>query len=179
MVPRQTFFGGEGVTVVFGIWGEDGRALSRPLLERAVRLAWGWEQLPALEVSPRGKPFFSDRPGHWFSLTHSGGLALCALSDAGPVGVDAELVRPHREGLPRYALSAEELAEFDGSWEDFARLWTVKESWCKRQDSPLFPPRNAGKPDCPFRSYEGPDWRGAVCCSDEPPEEILWLDGWE
>ena len=87
-----------------------------------------------------------------------------------------ELVRPHREGLPRYALSEEEWAEFDGSWEDFARLWTVKESWCKRQDTPLFPPRKAGLPDCPCGTYAGEDWRGAVCCSDEPPESILWLD---
>jgi len=164
------------MTVIYGIRGEEGRTLSRPLLARAVRLAWGWEELPPMEVSRRGKPCFSTHPQNWFSLSHSGGIALCALSDAGPVGVDVELVRPHREGLPQYALSPEELADFDGSWEDFARLWTVKESWCKREDMPLFPPRKAGAPDCPCRSYAGEDWRGAVCCSDEPPENIIWLD---
>lgn len=169
------FFGGEAMTVIYGIRGEDGRKLSRPLLARAVRLLWGWETLPPVAESPRGKPYFPDHPGKWFSLTHSGGIALCALSDAGPVGVDVEVVRPHREGLPRYAFSEEELAEFDGSWEDFARLWTRKESRCKRQDSPLFPPRRAEVPDCPCKSYAGEDWRGAVCCSDEPPEDIFWL----
>lgn len=165
------------MTVIYGIRGEDGRRLSRPLLARAVNLAWGWNELPRIEVSSRGKPFFPDHLEKRFSLSHSGGIALCALSDGGAVGVDVELVRPHREGLPRYALSEEELAEFDGSWEDFARLWTLKESWCKRQDSPLFPPRRAGMPDCPRRSYGGGGWRGAVCCSDEPPEDIIWLDG--
>jgi len=164
------------MTVIYAIRGKEGRALSRPLLDRAVRLAWGWEELPRIDVSGRGKPYFSDHLQNWFSLSHSGGIALCALSDAGPVGVDVELVRPHREGLPQYALSPEELADFDGSWEDFARLWTVKESWCKREDTPLFPPRKAGMPDCPHRSYRGQDWRGAVCCSDEPPEDIVWLD---
>ena len=164
------------MTVISGVRGEDGRTLSRRLLARAVRLTWGWEELPRIDASGRGKPFFPDWPQHWLSLSHSGGLALCALSDSGPVGVDVELVRPHREGLPQYAFSPEELADFDGSWADFARLWTVKESWCKRQDTPLFPPRRAGVPDCPCRSYKGPDWRGAVCCSDEPPEEIIWLD---
>lgn len=163
------------MTVIYGIKGEDGRALSRPLLERAAKLAWGWEALPEIARSERGKPHFAGMDDRWFSLSHSGGYALCALSDAGPVGVDIEVVRPHREGLPRYALSAEELADFDGSWEDFTRLWTVKESWCKRQDTPLFPPRKAGRPDCPVRSYAGEDWRAAVCCSDPPPEAVIWL----
>lgn len=164
------------MTVIYGIQGEDGRLLSRLLLERAVGLAWGWDRLPSVEKSARGKPFFPDFPRHWFSLSHSGGYALCALSDAGPVGVDIEVVRPHRDGLPQYAFSEEELAEFDGSWEDFARLWTIKESRCKMLDSPLYPPRKAAVPDCPWGSYAGEGWRAAVCCSDRPPEAIVWLD---
>lgn len=164
------------MTVIYGMRGEDGRLLSRLLLERAVRLTWGWENLPPVETSARGKPFFPDFPQHWFSLSHSGGYALCALSDAGPVGVDIEVVRPHREGLPQYAFTEEELAEFDGSWEDFARLWTRKESRCKMLDSPLYPPRKAAVPDCPCGSYAGDGWRAAVCCSDEPPEAMIWLE---
>lgn len=165
------------MTAIYGVRGEDGRTLSRRLLARAVSLTWGWNELPRIDTSSRGKPYFPDYPQCWFSLSHSGGIALCALSDAGPVGVDVELVRPHREGLPQYAFSPEELVDFDGSWEDFARLWTVKESWCKRQDIPLFPPRKAGLPDCPCGSYAGEDWRGAVCCCDQPPEDIIWLNG--
>ena len=163
------------MTIIYGARGADGRALAWPLLERVARDSWGWPALPPVERSPRGKPRFAGRDGRWFSLSHSGGLALCALSD-GPVGVDVELVRPRRAGLPTYVLSPEELARFDGSWEDFYRLWTLKESWCKREDSPLFPPRSVPvPPPCPHRSYAGEGWRAAVCCSDSPPAAILWL----
>ena len=163
------------MTVIYGTWGADGRKLSRPLLAQAVRLHWGWEALPPVERSTRGKPLFAGLDDRWFSLSHSGGLALCALSDR-PVGVDVELVRPRRPGLPAYALSERELAAFDGSWQDFYRLWTLKESWCKREDTPLFPPRRVpASPPCPHKSYAGEGWRGTVCCWDKPPEDVIWL----
>ena len=165
------------MTVIYGIRGEDGRALSRPLLAAAVRAAWGWNVMPGLKCSKRGKPEFDGAEGRWISLSHSGGYALCALSEDGPVGVDIEVVRPHRNGLPLYALNEKELAGFDGSWENFARIWTLKESWCKREDTPLFPPREVmTPPPCPHGSYAGEGWRAALCCCGEVPREILWLD---
>ena len=87
------------MTVIYGAAGRDGRQLAWPLLEAAVKLCWGWDALPPVERSPRGKPLFPGLDDHWFSLSHSGGIALCALSDR-PVGVDVELVRPRRPGLP-------------------------------------------------------------------------------
>ena len=164
------------MTAIYGAGGADGRRLTRPLLEAAVRLYWGWAVLPSIERSPRGKPFFPGPEGRHFSLSHSGGLALCALSD-GPVGVDIEAVRPRRAGLPRRLLSQEELSRFDGSWEDFYRIWTLKESWCKREDTPLYPPRGVeSPPPCPHKSYTGEGWRAAVCCHGAPPENIIWLE---
>ena len=165
------------MTVIYGISGADGRKLSRPLLAAAVKDLWGWDEVPELSLSPRGKPEFAGVDGRWFSLSHSGGYALCALSDDGAVGVDSEVVRPHREGLPRYAMTEEELAGFDGSWAEFVRVWTMKESWCKREDTPLFPPREVPTPPpCPHGCYEGENWRAAVCCCGTVPEKILWLD---
>lgn len=165
------------MTVIFGIKGEDGRVLSRPLLAAATEKAWGWANVPELELSSRGKPEFAGKPGHWLSLSHSGGYALCALSEDGPVGVDIEVVRPHRKRLPDYTLNEAEKETFDGSWEDFARIWTLKESWCKREDTPLFPPRNvATPPPCPHGNYAGTDWRAAVCCCGAPPDKIIWLE---
>ena len=162
------------MTVIYGAAGKDGRALDWPLLELAVREHWGWTALPPVERSGRGKPLFAGMSGRWFSLSHSGGIALCALSSA-PAGVDVELVRPRREGLPGYVLSETERAGFDGTWEDFYRLWTLKESWCKREDIPLFPPREVpAPPPCPHKSYAGEGWRAAVCCEDEPPGKIIW-----
>ncbi len=164
------------MTVIYGAAGTDGRALVRPLLAAAARKHWGWPALPPVERSPRGKPLFPGQPDRWFSLSHCGRLALCSLSDS-PVGVDIELVRPRRPGLPAYALSGDELSRFDGSWEDFYRLWTLKESWCKREDAPLFPPRNIPTPPpCPHQSYAGEGWRAAVCCDGPPPPAILWLE---
>ena len=166
--------GEKTVTVIYGVKGAEGKTLDWPLLELAVREHWGWTALPPVERSSRGKPRFTGMSDRWFSLSHSGGIALCALSSA-PVGVDVELVRPRRAGLPAYALSEAQRAGFDGTWEDFYRLWTLKESWCKREDTPLFPPREVPvPPPCPHRSYAGEGWRAAVCCEDEPPGEILW-----
>lgn len=163
------------MTVIYGATGADGRQLAWPLLEQAVRLRWGWTALPPVERSPRGKPLFSGLEDRWFSLSHSGGTALCALSDA-PVGVDVEIVRPRRALLPRRLLSERELARFDGSWEDFYRIWTLKESWCKREDAPLYPPRQVETPPpCPYQSYAGTGWRAAVCCRDTPPSDVIWL----
>ena len=165
------------MTWLFGMQGEDGKRLSRPLLRRAAALAWGWRALPELARSGRGKPYFRHWPEKWFSLSHSGGLTLCALSDDGPVGVDVEVERPRRPGLMAYALSPAEQAACRGDWGACYRLWTLKESWCKREDSPLYPPRKVvTPPPCPHRSYTGPGWRGAVCCSGTPPEDVLWME---
>ncbi len=164
------------MTAVYGAAGADGRRLAWPLLEEAARRSWGWDALPPAARSPRGKPFFPGLEDRWFSLSHSGGMALCALSPR-PVGVDVELVRPRRSRLPARALSGEEQARFDGSWEEFYRLWTLKESWCKREDAPLYPPRRVETPPpCPHRSYAGAGWRAAVCCWDAPPRDIIWLE---
>lgn len=167
------------MTTIYGTRGEDGRTLAWPLLAWAVRDRWGWRTLPLVERSPRGKPFFPGEAGRWFSLSHSGGIALCALSEDGPVGVDVELVRPRRAGLPAYVLSPAELARFDGGWEDFYRLWTLKESWCKREDAPLYPPREVAPPQGCCAGFEGEGWRGAVCCHGAPPEEVVWLEAGE
>lgn len=60
-----------------------------------------------------------------------------------------------------YALSPAEQAACRGDWGEFYRLWTLKESWCKREDSPLYPPREVvTPPPCPHRSYTGPGWPG-------------------
>ena len=165
------------MTVIYGVRGDNGRVLSRPLLAAAVKRHWGWTECPELRRSERGKPEFAGVEGRWLSLSHSGGYALCALSEDGPVGVDIEAVRPHRERLPQYALNEKELAEFDGSWENFARIWTLKESRCKQEDSPLFPPREVETPpSCPHGCYAGDGWRAALCCCGEVPEEIVWLE---
>lgn len=153
------------------------RPAARALLSFAVRDTWGWEQLPNLGYGALGKPFFSDYPNLSFNLSHTVGLCLCALSDAGPVGVDIERVRPRRAGLPRYVMQDKEFAAFDGSWTQFYEIWTQKEAYCKYLGGAIFPPKAMpAPPPVPYRTYIGNGWRATLCGMEPLPAEILWLD---
>lgn len=80
----------------------------------------------------KGVPFFPQAPGLHCSVSHSGGVWLCALSSA-PVGVDLQNHKPcQREKLSRRFFRPEEdafLAARD--YEPFFDLWAVKESYLK------------------------------------------------
>lgn len=148
-------------------------------------LAWALEReyalspLPEVAHSAKGKPFFPSLSRIHFNLSHSGGLALCALSPF-PVGVDIESIRPRREGLPRYALTQQEYKsyqELGGDWPAFYLLWTRRESWCKYTGEGLATHWGGEIPeDLALSSYEGEDWRAAVCGEEPPPREIIWME---
>jgi 4'-phosphopantetheinyl transferase len=71
--------------------------------------------------SERGKPFLAPPHGALeFSFSDSGDLALVAVSEQGPVGVDVEACRPHRDLLT--------LAESFFAPEERAALWKAAES---------------------------------------------------
>ena len=154
-----------------------GEIEAHALLRQMAADHWGLVPLPEMAQGDRGKPFFPAYPHCHFSLSHSGGLSLCTLSDA-PVGADLELVRPRREGLPAYALGEGELAWFwerGSRWEDFYTLWTLKEARVKCTGEGLRkPPRDISVPLLEpgeeaewegfiFTALAGEGWRGAVC----------------
>lgn len=137
----------------------------------------GIEPLPAVARRADGKPFFPDFPDLRFNLSHSGPLALCALSDK-PVGCDIEGVRPRSPRLPRYALSDGEFQWFQNrgaNWADFYTLWTLKEARVKCTGQGLrVPPREIAVPllepgeetdfeGFHFTALAGDSWRAAVC----------------
>lgn len=139
------------------------------------------EPPPRIEREERGKPFFPERPGIHFSLSHTRlsptrSLSLCALANR-PVGCDVEAVRSRTPGLFRYALSAREfrwLEERGENWADFYTLWTLKEARVKCTGEGLrLPPRDIhvpllepGEETCfdgfRFLSLSGVNWRGAL-----------------
>ena len=147
------------------------------LLAFAALRIWGWQELPPIERGEKGKPFFPGHPDRHFNLSHTGGLALCALSDEGAVGVDIELVKERRDALPAHIMSREELADFDGTWEDFYRVWTLKEAYAKFLGFSIIHPRAIPVP--PPVSYlccAGEGWRAALCGGGELPEKIEWVE---
>jgi 4'-phosphopantetheinyl transferase len=104
------------------------------LLAYAVKKEYAID-LPALEKTPGGKPFFPGRKEIHFSLSHTRGYALCALSREN-VGCDMETVtRPIGDALRLRVCTPDQLAAFD-----FFTLWTLKESFIKytgRLDRPI------------------------------------------
>ena len=95
-----------------------------------------WRGLPELPLpllaDEKGKPYL---PGEslFFSLSHSGEYAACALSDK-PVGLDLQMRRPLREQVLTRCFSPAEQRFVRSSPrpdDDFTELWTAKESYLK------------------------------------------------
>ena len=116
---------------------EDARRLSLgawSLLAAAIE-ARGVSTECDIAFGDKGKPYFRDIPDLHFSLSHSGSIAMCALSDK-EIGCDAELIAGPRFSVAERFFSAEEREYLRGvSPEDIARafykIWTRKESFLK------------------------------------------------
>ena len=94
----------------------------------------------------RGKPMVD---GLEFSLSHSGDLVICAVSDK-PIGCDVEEIRkaPERVAERYFSFGEQEyLSRFFGEEYDraFFRLWTMKESYVKMTGEGM---------GLPFEAYE-------------------------
>jgi 4'-phosphopantetheinyl transferase len=91
----------------------------------------------AFTYSSTGKPALQGHNIH-FSVSHSEGLAVYALSATGPVGVDVEKIRPvgEMQGIvdryfPAQARAAFQSAPESERTEAFFRLWTRREAVLK------------------------------------------------
>ena len=144
------------------------------LLRRAVKQTWGLDELPAVTRLPNGKPVFEGHPDLHFNLSHSGDMALCALSDR-PVGAEIEVIRPHRDGLPAYVFKGEEYGRYldlGGDWPAFCVLWTEKESIVKYTGEGLKQLKTAQVPSgCVMTHLSGDGWRAAVCGHERGEKE--------
>ena len=95
---------------------------------------------------PYGRPYFKGENAPLFSLTHTDGLAVCAVGEASDlaVGIDAERLRPdkssHHNRIADRFFTEGELACLDEA-EDaplaFLRIWTRKEAYLKRNGTGL------------------------------------------
>ena len=180
--------------VVYGARGLTDKKQAYSLLERAARECWGMECLPQLARHPGGKPCFPGAEDRQFNLSHSGSMAVCALSGK-VVGVDIQVVKEWRPALFGRVCSPEE-REWLKCWGDvnrgFALLWALKECRVKYEGKGIvgtgemirgirvpLPRKLDGEMQLDglfFRYYEGENWMAAVCGAEIPPREIIWTD---
>ena len=102
----------------------------------------------SISIAEGGKPYLINEPNVHFSLSHSAGWAVCALSDH-PVGVDIERCEPGRQDVASRFFHKDEVRYLNSllpSMRDdaFYKLWTLKESFVKSTGRGL---------DLPLRSF--------------------------
>ena len=137
-------------------------------------MEYGNGDLPEINKTPNGKPYFRDRRDIHFSLSHSRTHVLCALS-SNPVGVDIESPRQLSERVIRFFCSPGELIMFDP-----LDLWVLKESYIKlvggtmamlkelhfsREGDTILAPDHAVKSGL----YNVEGCRAAICSIGKPP----------
>lgn len=133
-------------------------------------------------ILPAGKPVREDV---YFSLSHSGRYALCAVGD-GPVGADVQIQRPIRLSVSRRFHPDEQawLARQPENerQEALFRLWTRKEAWVKAvsgqrmltlSEADVLHPM----PELYFRDYSLPGgYAAALCAADaDLPNETQYI----
>lgn len=97
----------------------------------------------SLRIDPRsisfrtgenGKPYAENLNIH-FSLSHSGSLAVCAVSDQ-PVGIDVEKIKPVNFRVVEKWFTEQErqyiFSDAQKTEERFFEIWTKKEAYVKR-----------------------------------------------
>ena len=122
---------------------------ARAGLRRVLAVTLGGEPAAVqFSIAPGGKPRLASDKGHArvrFSLSHTRGLALVAVTQGVEVGVDAEAVRPDIDPLllAPSVLTPDELAHLNTVPEAarpalFFALWTAKEAVLKAEGRGLF-----------------------------------------
>ena len=103
------------------------------LLKEGLRKEYAITEPCEFSYLPDGKPFLTEHPDIHFNLSHSGDVAVCALSDQ-PVGIDIETSRKISNSLIDYTMNEKErafIAASDDMTMAFLTLWTKKEALLK------------------------------------------------
>lgn len=86
----------------------------------------------SLVISGTGKPFLKGNE-LYFSLSHSGERAMCALSDR-EIGCDCQKILPYKQRIAQKYFSQNEIELIKNSHNadaEFTRIWSLKESLVK------------------------------------------------
>ena len=85
---------------------------------------------------PQGKPYLIDYPGIHFSLSHSGNMAVLAISDS-EIGIDVQERRGYQEKVAKRFYHESEIAVIEAISDPaekancFYQMWTAKEAYIK------------------------------------------------
>lgn len=145
-----------------------GEGLARELLAAALHCPP--EEAP-LRYDAQGKPLTD---GLYLSISHSRGLAACAVADR-PVGLDVELVRPAPRRVWEHLSPEERSHAADDA--AFFRLWTAKEALLKcrggrwgqlREPASFLTLEGFALPGYAFSPVQLPEgWTGTLCLAEK------------
>ena len=103
------------------------------LLMEGLEKEYSIKEPPLFSYTPEGKPILTHHPDIHFSFSHSGTVAMCALSDR-PIGADVEVPRKIRPSLVSYTMNENEQLIINASANptmQFLHFWTRKEALLK------------------------------------------------
>lgn len=103
------------------------------LLMEGLQKEYGITEKPVFDYSEKGKPSIIGHPDIYFNFSHSGNIALCALSNQ-PVGSDVETLRKITPSLIRFTMNDIEQTQINTSSNptmQFLFYWTRKEALLK------------------------------------------------
>ena len=113
------------------------RSLGSKLLLKKALLDFGVDVKNAVFSTNRyGKPYLANIKGIFFNISHSGNIAICAVSEF-EVGCDVEKIGSPNDNIARYCFAPLEYGQLmctKNSEERtilFYRFWTLKESFVK------------------------------------------------
>lgn len=107
------------------IVADDAEVLERALVQRAGGTGLG-HRCPECGSDAHGQPYLKGSGAVWWvSVTHAGGVHVGALTQRGPVGVDAEPVGAARPEVATVALAQGEASD------DLTATWVRKEAVSK------------------------------------------------
>lgn len=136
-----------------------------------------------LEKGPFGKPYLKYVPGYHFNLSHSGDFVVCAVGPV-PLGADIEHLDHGDPKLAKHFFTDREtdwIMREEPVRDRFIRLWTMKESYCKKTGQGLslslsafeiIPDEGVCPPASVFAEYALPDHHVAVC-AEGPVDQVI------
>ena len=108
-------------------------AMTELLLQYAIEKNYGNHVNLEIVKTSSGKPYFKEKQGIYFNLSHCQEGIACAISDK-PIGVDIQNIVEYNEDMLKMVCTDEEMEEIQMETDmnqGFTRFWCMKEAYLK------------------------------------------------